>query len=388
MNNLSLHKITSYFLCTLAVCSSVPANTFAEGGEWEDTSKTLRMKNGGSISIISSVGDIEIHTHEREEAYIKQKDGSACVIGGGMKISSSSGDEHISVQSSLSAVFVKVPRQSTVKATTRAGGIRMTSPLQGEVEMSVAGGNIVVGDISGKSIFGTMGGGLKANTLGSGVHAKVAGGNIVIRSVGGNASLHAAGGTIKCDTISGDINAASMGGDIVLQLARGASALKSMGGNVRVKEVLGNLTASAMGGNIIVEGGTAPSYDLNTSGGDIRLTNIRGGVQAKSMGGDVNVDFARTPENNSNIRTVGGDAIITLAGDTKVTIKAVLKTGERRGRLAKLDRTDGFTIKSDFAPSSKNQPDEFTQEMEFQVNGGGTKIVIEVRDGNIILRRR
>lgn len=150
----------------------------------------------------------------------------------------------------------------------------VTVPAGFAADLHTSGGNITVGDLTGKVKARTSGGGIKLGKLGAGVDAHTSGGSISLDEAGGAAELKTSGGNVTVGRVAGLADLSTSGGAIRIDSADGALRAHTSGGGIRAG-IAGSLkeecVLSTSGGSVRVNVDKAAAFrlDASSSGGSV-----------------------------------------------------------------------------------------------------------------------
>ena len=206
-------------------------------------------------------------------------------------------------------------------------------PMNINLNLETAGGDIDVTDIRGESVFRTSGGDLDLENLMGRVEAHTSGGDIDISRIEGLIRVHTSGGSIKIVNSDGQFNASTSGGDLEFrhltgnidaQTSGGSITLdniegetvecRTSGGDINAEDISANLTGSTSGGDIDLES-IKGHVDVTTSGGDIKAQQITGALTCHITGGDIEGNGIIGPVDAS---TTAGDIELELSYDSSI----------------------------------------------------------------------
>ena len=278
------------------------ANAFAKGmGVLHE--KTFNVNPGETLWLDSDCGDVNLSTWDKDELYVKiygnsrteeyiefsfeQKSDGVEIIA----------DKHGSFFNWFSSINLKY---------------EIIVPSRFNVDLSTAGGDLVIKDLEGKMMFKTSGGDVELSSTIGELTAKTSGGDINLTNQKGNCEVKTSGGDIRCIDTKGDLYASTSGGNITL------------------KAVDGQIDASTSGGSVSLDyTGPNKGVELTSSGGDIEVrlpSNFKADAELKTSGGDIECDYSmsRTYKvksyyleaefngggNKLYCRTSGGDVIV------------------------------------------------------------------------------
>ena len=328
----------------------------AEEPVLEKIEKTFSVNTGGSLTIVSEFGAIDIQTAEQNKVQVivtkesKSKlvkasqemlkdfelafehEGSNVRIDGAFK----RGREHWRKQLNRLKIhfLVTVPRQYNIDLDTSSGGISVAD-LDGDVRAKTSGGNLRLGDITGT------------------VWGRTSGGSIELTSSGGQAELKTSGGSIEVVNVAGDVQARTSGGNLRFGAVQGSISGKTSGGNIKVAKCNGGA-------------------DVQTSGGNIILQNVGGSVNAKTSGGNIHAFMIKQPDSDCRLHTSGGGITTILIPDIAVDVEA---------------ETSGGHVSTDFAVESVIQGKVPKNRLKGSINGGGPLLKLRTSGGSIHLQK-
>lgn len=274
---------------------------------------------------------------------------------------------------------IKVPARFHLDLRTLVGDINLQDPVQGDVRLVTAGGEIVTRDIGGAVHAETAGGSIKLGNIGGPAAVQTAGGGIRVGNVKGDTTLETSGGEIEAGHVEGTLRAETAGGDIILAGASGAVNARTAGGQIRVGECGGAVRAQTAGGSVQVLG-ARQGVIVRTAGGSIDLLRIQGPVVAATVAGRILAEVIAGAQSfgPARLETALGDVQVLLPPDLSFTVDAVI------------DQARGHQISSDFPLHIEGSPDELGPAKvrgHGRVNGGGEVLRIRTVAGNVEIRR-
>ena len=206
-------------------------------------------------------------------------------------------------------------------------------PMNINLNLETAGGNIDVMDIRGESVFRTSGGDIYLKNMMGRIEAHTSGGDIDVSRVEGLIRVHTSGGDIGIMNSDGKFNASTSGGDLEFlhltgnidaQTSGGSITLKNIesesvecrtsGGNIRAEDISANLTGRTSDGQIDLES-IKGHVNVATSGGDINAQQITGSLTCHTSGGNIEGNGIIGPVDAS---TTAGDIEMELSYDTSI----------------------------------------------------------------------
>ena len=285
-----------------------------------DVKKNFRVGPGGTLTLETDLGSIEVKTSNRNEVDVevafRPRSGSrrriediledftvdfdqrgddvfvtAEYLGRGQGFWDSVG-RYLRVE-----FYVTVPKKYNVDLRTSGGGISVDD-LEGEARSKTSGGSLSFGRIQG-SVYGrTSGGSIELDECGGEVDVKTSGGSISIGRVTGDVVAHTSGGSIHVDEVMGSIDAGTSGGSVTATISeqpKDDCRLTTSGGTINVylaEDVGVYVNAGTSGGRVRTEfpvtirgeiskrklqakiNGGGPELYLRTSGGSIYLNEL------------------------------------------------------------------------------------------------------------------
>lgn len=191
---------------------------------------------GGDIQVLGDLtGDVTSHTSGGDVAF-RDIDGEVelTTSGGDIRVGTISGDVHLQ---------------------TSGGDIRVEK-ASSDLDVRTSGGDIRIGHVGNKLEAQTSGGDIAIEYVGGDARIKTSGGDIEIGELSGNARITTAGGDIELRNAKGDIQAKTAGGELELLNVTGAIDARTAGG-----DVLAEITpAGSKGSSLISAGGDIVVY--------------------------------------------------------------------------------------------------------------------------------
>jgi DUF4097 and DUF4098 domain-containing protein YvlB len=261
---------------------------------------------------------------------------------------------------------------------------RIEGPAAVDLNLSTAGGDIVLPDLEGDVRLATSGGDIEFGRIRGPFKAATSGGDIEGALVSGDGSLATSGGDVRVGEAESDLSVATSGGDIEVGRAAGKLDAATSGGSIKLGETRGEVDARTSGGDVRVD---AAGGDLRvaTSGGDVRVATSAGAARLSTSGGDVVVESAHGYVSAS---TSGGDLEVRLespAGAELETSGGTLVVHLPAGTGFDVDAdADGGEVSCDLQVAGSVGRDR----VQGKVAGGGNVLRLRNRDGNIRIAGR
>jgi len=204
-------------------------------------------------------------------------------------------------------------------------------------------------------------------------------GGFLIEDIFGPADLKAAG-PVKIKRIEGDLKLTTRIGDIEIGEAKGQVAATAESGNININKAHKHVSLSAEMGEVIVQ--SAKSVDVkNILGGDVKLLGIEEYSTVATRGNILCVINTNTPPTNlCTLSSKEGDVTLYLPKRIGADIEIWVPLSKEPQREIHFESDFPFT-KFD----QRYQADLFLI-LSAQINGGGSKIHIDIERGNIYLR--
>lgn len=383
-----MKSIIKLILTTLFLLSFVAVAQKRDQEERGVRSKSFAVEKGGRLDVNVRSGDITITPWNKNEVFVSA-DG----------IDPDDLDRLIMTQSGNSVrvefrprsrmwnwnggahFTISVPSEFNVNMKTSGGNLEVTGALNGRIEGSTSGGEIILADVTGTVDMGTSGGDIKVGNIKGNVKLRTSGGNIELRRVDGETSVSTSGGNIRVESVGKRLDASTSGGDIEVGDVGGEARLSTSGGDVKVGKVSGDARLSTAGGDVELRGASG-TVIAKTAGGDIRLENITGSIEAKTAGGDIRAELIPSGKGPSELKTAGGDIRLSVPENARATIEAVIRV---EGRWS---RRKNYEVRSDFkADRYETSEDDEEIRAVYTLNGGGEKIYLETVNSNIEIRK-
>jgi len=191
----------------------------------------------------------------------------------------------------------------------------VTVPAAYLSDVRTSGGDIVIGDVSGKVNVRTSGGGIKLGKIAAPVDARTSGGSISLDEALGAVKLNTSGGSVTVGRVVGDAELGTSGGSIKIDSVEGAVRASTSGGSIRagiVGPLKEDCSLSTSGGSVrvTVDKTAAFQLDASTSGGvvdaeGLTITLDKSHRGRTKLGGAVNGGGSHL-----RLRTSGGNVVI------------------------------------------------------------------------------
>jgi hypothetical protein len=395
-----MKAMKSKHLATLALTlllSAIISITIAQ-----DQNKTFTVNKGDLLDVSTRMGNITIDTWDKNEVNVIVKNVLASeidlltLVQSGNKVEVKfKGDDSDRIEFRIS-----IPTKLNLDLSTGGGNITLNNDLDGKIDASTAGGNISVKNIIGNADISTAGGNIKVGDINSKADISTAGGNIKVGDINDNADISTAGGDIKIGNINGKADVSTAGGNIKIGFIKGGADISSAGGNISVENIggnadistgggnvkVGNVTGSAElntgGGNISLEAATG-KVEVNTGAGNISLQDIKGSIEANTGAGNIKAKLVPDGKSLSELNSGVGNITLYVPESAKVTIIATVTV-----HVWNDDESELQNIKSEFTPTTVNRYRNKKQiEATFNLNGGGSKIALNVAMGEIEIKK-
>ncbi|MEJ2103037.1 MAG: hypothetical protein P8X47_00510 [Ignavibacteriaceae bacterium] len=275
-----------------------------------------------------------------------------------------------------------IPESMNLDLSTGGGNVSIKGDLKGTLDASSGGGNISTGNINGNTKISTGGGNVSVGDIVGDADLSSAGGEMKAGSITGKTSISTAGGSISIGSVSSSAEISTAGGNIQVGDIGGKVEVSTAGGNINVGKVTGSAEISTAGGNIKLESASG-EVEASTAAGNVNLKNIKGSVEANTAAGNIYAELYPESNKKSEFNSAVGNITLKIPESSKATIKASISVLVWNG-----DESDMDNIKSDFTPTDIKRNKEKKQiEVTYELNGGGSKIELNVAMGQIEIRK-
>ena len=276
-------------------------------------------------------------------------------------------------------------------------------PMNINLNLETAGGDIDVTDIRGESVFRTSGGDFDLENMMGRIEAHTSGGDIDVSRVEGLIRVHTSGGDIGIMNSDGKFNASTSGGDLKFLQLTGNIDAQTSGGSITLRNIEGESVECHTSGGDISAGYISANLTGKTSGGEIDLDNIKGHVDVSTSGGDIDIEQIT---GSLTCHTSGGDiegeGIIgpvdasTTAGDIELelsydsSIKEYSFNLETRSGDIVVRVPTGLPLNVDAEIFGTNIPQELNSDIPLEILTRENRVIGigQIQNGTIPLRLR
>lgn len=276
---------------TVAILTILVANQTAAAERREE--KKLPAASGGTLTLKTFVGTVEVKTHDQEEVAYE-----AVLKSGGWRGGDAASLDDVVFDYQSSGGDVKItmkwkndrpPRQSNVNARHT-----LMIPARYHLDVRTSGGSIIADEIGGQVTARTSGGSIRLGQVNGEIKANTSGGSVEVKEVRGHVEIGTSGGSIQVGNVDGNVLASTSGGGIKLGTVSGEIKGTTSGGSISavlVRQIEQPLELSTSGGSIQLAVPADFQADLNasTSGGGVACElPVQGTVKRSSIQGKVN----------------------------------------------------------------------------------------------------
>ena len=388
----------------------------------ETVEKNYDVKSGGTLTINSDQGSIEIEPWNKDKVAVQvKKKASSEKRLNEFKLSFDQSGNNVSIDGDSEwntkvrvQFIVKVPAHynldlktgggsieigdmsGEIKLHTSGGSIKIGNIAEGQVDADTSGGSIRVGDVNGDLKVNTSGGSIKLGNITGTSEINTSGGSITLKSGSNNVNADTSGGSINIGPVTGNVKAETSGGSINVDRVKGNVDVDTSGGSINIAMTDGDVKAETSGGTIKVEGSTG-KIDVDTSGGSIKIGSSGGPIVAETAGGSIRIKqangsidadtaggsieaemIATSGDTHINLSSAGGDIELYIPANLAASIDAKLKIT----RSAKRD----YRIYSDFPLTIKGEKSDRISG-KGDINGGGDSIKLKTTNGDIYIKK-
>jgi len=372
--------------------------------ETEKIEKSFDVHSGGTLTINSDQGSIEVESWSKESVAIEVKKKARNKERlDSFKLSFSQNGSDISVEgdsewnSKVNIQFtIKVPSSfnldiktgggsieigdlsGLIKVHTSGGSIDIGNVADGSVDADTSGGSIEVGDVNGNLKVNTSGGSIKLGKISGTSDIDTSGGSITLNAGGGDVKAETSGGSINIGPVTGNVDVDTSGGSIDIAMIDGDVKAETSGGSIEVEGSTGKINVDTSGGSIKIYSSGGPVV-ADTAGGSIKIKQANGSIEAETAGGSIEAEMIATSgDTHIKLSSSGGDIELYIPESLAASINAKL----RITRSAKRD----YRIYSDFPLTIKGEKsDRITGNGD--INGGGDRIQLSTSNGDIYIKK-
>ena len=249
--------------------------------------------------------------------------------------------------------------------------------VDGDVEATSSSGDVVVASARGKAVEATSGYGQVrvAGCESTRIVAKSSSGDVRVDDCRAERLQVESGyGDLEIAHVDGEIEAKTSSGDVHVKASKGpVASLATSYGRIHLEEGTGKLAASS-------------------SSGDVRITGFEGSVEARSGYGAVHVEGAlRAVEAVSS----SGDVSVTATAGSAVSSTWRISSNYGQGKIeAPADLAFDIDARTNYGKIERGFPielapgtdDRNVRSIQGKVNGGGGKIEIRCKSGDVVFR--
>jgi DUF4097 and DUF4098 domain-containing protein YvlB len=359
------------------------SNAFAKT---ETVEKNFEVSQGGTLTINSDQGSIDIETWNKDSVAIKvKKKASSQERIDEFKLSFNQSGNDISVDgdsewnSKVNVQFmIKVPTSFNLDVKTGGGSIEV-GDLSGMIKVHTSGGSIKIGNVAeGNVDADTSGGSIKVGDVNGNLKVNTSGGSIKLTSGGGDVKAETSGGSINIGPVTGDVDVDTSGGSIGIAMIDGDVKAETSGGSIQVEGSTGKVNVDTSGGSIKINSSGGPIV-AETAGGNIKIKKANGSIDASTAGGSIEAEMIATSgDTHVKLSSSGGDIELYIPASLSASVDAKLE-------ITRNSRRD-YRIYSDFPLTIKGaKSDRITGEGD--INGGGDKIQLRTTNGDIYIKK-
>ena len=297
-------------------------------------------------------------------------------------------DIHIQRESDGVQIRPRVPkreRDDPVRSVRIDFALR--HPKKVDLAVRAAHGNITLPEIDGAATLNNHRGKTIFEGASGNVRIKQHRGDIALQRAGGDLSLDAHRSEMRVGTATGSVTVHAhhgtlaidhVGGEFLAENRRGSIKAARVDGRAVVKNRRGDIALRNVGSEVAVENGRGATHLENIAGpislradrGDIAIENPEAGVAIQSRGGRIAVRAHKPIAGDYAIQNKQGAIELAIPEESAVDVHGYVGRGQ---------------IKTDL-PLSVTDTSRTSQVVSGRLNGGGSKIALELNHGNLILR--
>ena len=260
-------------------------------------------------------------------------------------------------------------------------------PPKVDLDVRAVRGDITLPDIDGAATLNNRRGKTVLKGASGNVRIKQHRGDLAIQRAGGDLSLdahhsamsvHTASGSVTVHAHRGALAIDHIGGEFLAETRHASIKAGRIDGRAVVKNRRGNIALRNVGSDVVVEQGRGATHLENIAGpislrvdrGDIAIENPESSVAIQSRGGSIAVRAHKPIDGDYTIQNKQGAIELTIPKGSAVDVHGYVGHGQ---------------IQTDL-PLSVTGTSRTAQVVSGRLDGGGTKIALELDRGNLILR--
>ncbi len=249
--------------------------------------KTFEVSPGGELVVDTDIGDVRVEGWDKNEVNV---------------IVEKSGSERryrrfdITFDATKEKVVIRGKYEHKWRFWDAWGNFdvhyTIKVPNKFRLNVSTAGGDVILNDVEGLVKGETSGGSVNAMNIKGDTRLETSGGDVHIESVVGAVNLGTSGGSIRADGVEGQVTAETSGGDIEVRLVgenRGIR-METSGGSITLylpDGAKGDLDASTSGGGVKLRLGQQFSGSIQEDEVHGRINGGGALIKAETSGGDI-----------------------------------------------------------------------------------------------------
>ena len=340
------------------LCFILTPHARAEEFTFEQEKVFVAGKEGNSLNLSNSSGEVTIESHSQDKIIIhatkvvRAKDQKeANQIAEKIRIDIKKSDSIITVETEYPKIEPKGFWGNILRFDWGERAwveYHISVPAKTRLDIHSASGDINIGGIEDRiNIWVASGDVVLENTRGE-INANSASGNLELYNAQGKIGLKGASSDIKIRRAKGSVSISTASGDIYGEKIEGELYISQASGDLDLSEINGDITAKGASGDKEIQQ-VQGSLNLTTSSGDTKIkTNLSPDKEyfIQSSSGDVRLYLPSQSKAELDLRTVSGNI------DCKIPMELRIATAKR---------------------------------IEGKINQGGSKIKIETTSGDIFL---
>ena len=348
--------------------------------------KTYNVKRGGTLTVVSEFGAIDVQTAEENKVETvitfspaNWNNGSVVIQGDGNIVVKQGGDIRIN-GNVVTVNGVRVKSDGTVQNEL---GAKLDPKVQKaiedfEVTFEHKGSDV---RINGKFKRGRKHWRKELNRLKIlfqvtvpqqyNVNLDTSSGGVSVADLDGDVRAKTSAGSLRLGRIKGPVWGRTSSGSVKLTSCDSAVDVKTSSGTVEVGDVAGDVRAQTSSGSIKIvrcDGNT----EVQTSSGSIRLGSLARTVNARTSSGSIRASLTDQPNGECNLHTSAGSITVTLIPDIAINLDAETSAGR---------------VSTDFAVTSVIQGKVPKNRLKGSINGGGPLLKLRTSAGSIRLQK-
>jgi DUF4097 and DUF4098 domain-containing protein YvlB len=250
-----------------------------------------------------------------------------------------------------SSLTVQVPKHSSVRLDNRNGRL-VVQDLVGDQHIFNRYGDVEIRNITGRVDIENRNGSVGVQDVSDAVSINNRYSNTTVQNVGGDLQIQTRNGSVDVSAVKGSVTIDNSYAPITVRDVQGQLTITGRNNSVDIQHVEGDIRADS-------------SYQ------NVTIKDPRGAVTVTSRNGDLFLSFLKEPQKDVSIDTRYGNVEVDFPSGSAFQVDA---------------RTEHGDVDSDFEGLNVNRSNR-ARTITGTIRQGGPKLIINLRNGDIHLRR-